>query len=119
MKYLKQFAIILAVSFAGELLHSFIPLPIPASIYGIVILFLLLETGLVKLAQVRETGLFLISLMQLMFVPAVVGLIDVWDIVKQSWPAYLAIIVITTALVFGASGKATELMIKTIRRQEK
>ena len=119
MKYLKQFAIILAISFAGELLHSFIPLPIPASIYGIIIMFILLETKIVRLEQVRETGLFLISLMQLMFVPAVVGLIDVWDIVKQSWPAYAAIIVITTALVFGASGKATELVIRAKRRQEK
>lgn len=119
MKYLKQFAIILAISFAGELLHSFIPLPIPASIYGIIIMFILLETKIVKLEQVRETGLFLISMMQLMFIPSTVGLIDSWDVIKQSWPAYLAIIVLTTALVFGVSGKVTELVIKKAGRQSK
>ena len=39
LKTLGQIVIILLVSFAGELLNYCLPLPIPASIYGIVILF--------------------------------------------------------------------------------
>ena len=56
MKYMKQFAIILAVTFAGELLHTAIPLPVPASIYGLVIMLVLLITRLIKVEMVKKTA---------------------------------------------------------------
>ena len=46
MKYLKQFGIILALSFIGEFLNDLLPLPIPASIYGIILMFLCLKSSL-------------------------------------------------------------------------
>ena len=63
MKYLKQLLIILAISFVGEALKYFLPLPIPASIYGMVLLFILLLTGVVKLDDVQDVGKFLIEIM--------------------------------------------------------
>lgn len=54
MKFLIQFMIIIAFSFLGELLHYFLPLPIPASIYGIVLLFVALELKWVKVKDIRE-----------------------------------------------------------------
>ena len=48
MKYLQQFLRILAISFLGELCHSLISLPIPASIYGMAFLLLALKTGMMK-----------------------------------------------------------------------
>ena len=56
MKYLKQFLVILVIAFAGEVLKYIIPLTIPASIYGLIILFVGLLTGLIRLEQVREAG---------------------------------------------------------------
>lgn len=70
MKYIRQFLIILAISFIGELLKYVLPLPIPASIYGMAILFVCLMTGWIKLEAVKETGKFLIEIMPLMFIPA-------------------------------------------------
>lgn len=58
MKYVKQFMIIVGVSFLGEMLHSLLPLPVPASIYGLLILFMLLMTGILKLEQIEETSEF-------------------------------------------------------------
>ena len=78
MKYLKQFGIILAISFIGEILNAVLPLPIPAGIYGIVLLFILLETKVVKLEAVRETGNLLIDIMPVMLVPPAVELMDYW-----------------------------------------
>ena len=78
MKYLKQFLIILVISLVGELMNKFIPLPVPASIYGMVILFAGLLTGLIKLDAVKEAGRFLIEIMPVMFIPAGVGLISSW-----------------------------------------
>lgn len=62
MKYLTQFLRILAFTLAGELLQRLVPLPIPASVYGLVLLFAALNTGLVKLEQVKDAGGFLISI---------------------------------------------------------
>ena len=42
MKYFRQFFIILAISFVGEILHMVLPLPVPASIYGLVLMLLAL-----------------------------------------------------------------------------
>ena len=63
MKYLTQFLRILAFTLAGELLQRLVPLPIPASVYGLVLLFAALNTGLVKLEQVKDAGGFLISIL--------------------------------------------------------
>ena len=116
MIYLKQFGIILAISFLGEILHALIPLPIPASIYGIVILFLSLEIGIIKLRSVKKVSAFLIEIMPVMFIPAAVGLMASWGILKENWFVYVLITVITTIVVMVAAGKVTQFIIRTTRR---
>lgn len=112
MKYLRQFMIILLVSFVGELLKYVIPLPVPASIYGLVILFILLETGILKLYAVKETSIFLIEIMPLMFIPAGVGLMESWGDLNSMLVEVVVIILVSTVLVMGVSGKVTELVLK-------
>ena len=112
MKYLRQFMIILLVSFWGELLKYVIPLPVPASIYGLVILFILLETGILKLDAVIETSVFLIEIMPLMFIPAGVGLMESWGDLNSMLLEVVVIILVSTVLVMGVSGKVTELVLK-------
>lgn len=112
MKYLRQFMIILLVSFLGELLKYVIPLPVPASIYGLVILFILLETGILKLDAVKETSVFLIEIMPLMFIPAGVGLMESWGDLNSMLLEVVVIILVSTVLVMGVSGKVTELVLK-------
>ena len=96
MKYLKQLLIILGISFLGELLKYFLPLPIPASIYGMVILFALLLSGALPLSAVRETGNRLVAVMPVMVIPAGVGLMASWDILR---PLLLPVGVITVAVL--------------------
>ena len=79
MKYLRQFGIILAVTCVGEIMKYFIPLPIPGSIYGLILMFVLLLLRVIKVEHVKETGEFLIEIMPLMFIPAGVGLITSWE----------------------------------------
>lgn len=112
MKYVIQFLIIAAFSFAGELLHHFIPLPIPASIYGIVLLFTALELKVVKVRDIRETSAFLIAVMPIMFIPAAVGLMDSWGAIKSSILEYAIITVISTFVVMGVAGAVTQTVIK-------
>ena len=112
MKYIMQLMIILLISFVGELLYYLIPLPIPASIYGIVILFLLLEFKVIKLEQVNDTASFLIEIMPLMFVPAAVGLMDSYDILSKNLISYILVIVVSTLAVMVVSGRITQFFIR-------
>ncbi len=112
MKYIKQFGIIIAVSFIGEVLKYFIPLPIPASIYGLVLMYILLLSGALKPESVKETSYFLIEIMPLMFIPAAAGLIETWGIIKPNLLAYAVITVFSTFLVMFVSGRVTQFVIK-------
>lgn len=112
MRYLKQLVIILAVSFLGELLHYLIPLPVPASIYGLVLMFLALCTGLIKLSAVRDTGKFLLDIMPVMFIPAAVGLVDSWGFLAPILLPVTVITVVTTVLVMGVAGLVSQGIIR-------
>ncbi len=112
MKYIKELAVILAVSFAGEVLNRLIPLPVPAGIYGIVMLFLLLFTKLLPMSAVEKTGDFLIEIMPLMFIPAAVGLISSWGSIKDSVVAYVVIALVSTVVVMAVAGVTTQLIIR-------
>lgn len=117
MKYLRQLLVILAISFAGEILKYFLPFPIPASIYGMVILFIGLLTGWIRLEAVKETGKFLIEIMPVMFIPAGVGLMASWGTLK---PLLVPVSVITAAvlvIVMAVTGKTSEWLIR--REKEK
>ncbi len=112
MKYLKQIGIILTLSFIGEILYKVIPLPIPAGIYGIIILFLALECKMIKLDQVKDVSLFLIEIMPVLFIPSAVGLMTAWGIIKDNWLIYITITVVTTLLVMVVSGWVTQLVLR-------
>ena len=99
-------------AFLGELLHHFIPLPIPASIYGIVLLFLALETKILKVSDIKETSSFLIAIMPLMFLPPAVGVIESWNLLRESWFPYVVVTLISTVVLMGVSGRVTQGIIR-------
>ena len=118
MKYLRQLLIILIFSFIGEILHSLIPIQVPASIYGLVLLFIALLTGIIQLPQVKETAKYLIEIMPLMFIPAGVGLLESWGDLKSILIPVLILLVASTILVMGVSGKVTQGIIQRSKRKE-
>ena len=117
MKYLQQMLLILLFSFLGELLHSFIPAPIPASIYGMVLLFLALSLKIVKLEQVKDSGVFLVSFLPVLFVAPIVSLMDCWDVIQPNLLAITVILLVTTALCFVITGWTTQFL--TGKKKEK
>ena len=87
MHYLKQFAVIIAISAISELLAIFIPLAIPASIYGMSLLFLLLMTGVLKLKQVESAANLLLGIMPALFVVSGAGLITSYGQIAEHFSA--------------------------------
>lgn len=118
MRYLKQFTIILTISLLGEVLHYFIPLPVPASIYGLLLMLAALLTGVVKRDSVREAGAFLVEIMPVMFIPAAVGLLEAWGVLRPVWLPVAVITVVSTVLVMGVSGLVTQFVIRRDERRK-
>jgi len=112
MKYLTQFLIILGFTLTGEVLQRVIPLPIPASVYGLVLLFLALCFGLVKLEQVKQTGTFLTSILPILFVSPAVGIVEDWGLIREELVPILLLLVATTVLTFGISGRIAQALLK-------
>ena len=118
MKYFKQFGWIMIVTCIGEIMKYYIPLPIPASIYGLVLMMALLMTGVVKIEKVYQAGTFLIEIMSLMFIPAAigiiaaVGIIESWDQLHRIIVPVSIITIITTFVVMIVSGKVTQYVLE-------
>ena len=108
MKYIPQIIYILLFTLAGELLQAVIPLPVPAAVYGIVLLFIALSTGLLKEEKVSDVANFLISLIPLLFVVPVVKVLQYWDVVAPKLVAICFITIFSTLLIFAISGLVTK-----------
>lgn len=108
MRYLRQFLWIIGFTLAGEALHALLPLPVPAAVWGLVLLFIALESGKLKLSSVEDCGQFMLGIMPVLFIAPAVGLMDSWPVLASVWPAVLAIIVLSTVVVFGVSGVVTQ-----------
>lgn len=108
VKYVLQFCRILAVCFLGEVLAALLPLPVPASVYGLLLLLAALRFGVFRLEQVREAGQFLVGILPLLFIPAAVGVMELWDeLGAMLLPCVIAIVPVTL-LVMGVTGRVTQ-----------
>ena len=116
MKYIKQILIILAFSLLGEALQALIPLPIPAAIYGLVLMLVALCTGLLKPAHIADTANFLIGIMPLLFVAPAAKIMAYWGVIKENWLPIIAITVISTFVVFAVSGLVTKWLRKGAKK---
>lgn len=116
MNYIRQFSIILMIGFIGEVLNALIPLPIPGCIYGMVLLFLLLLTKIIRLDQVRAAGRYLVDIQPVMFVAPAVGMIGIWDQIKNRALQYLVASVICMFLSMAVSGIVTQFVIRRTKK---
>ena len=108
MKYVFQFGRIIAVCFLGEALSALLPLPFPASVYGLVLLFAALKTGIIRVDEVRETARFLVGILPLFFVPAAAGVMELKsELCAMLLPCAVAVVPVTL-LVMGVTGRVTQ-----------
>lgn len=112
MKYLTQFLTIMGFTLAGEALQRLIPLPIPASVYGLALLFLALCLKVVKVEQVKDTGAFLTSILPILFVSPAVGIVEDWALIRDDLLPILILLVASTILTFGISGRLAQVFLK-------
>lgn len=108
MKYIMQFGIILGVSSLGEILRYFLPFPIPSTVYGLVLMLILLQTKIIKVSQVKDASKFLLEIMVILFVPSTVELMTTWgDLQAIVFPVCIIAVVSTFVVIF-VTGKVTD-----------
>ena len=108
MKYLSQLIIILGFTLLGEALQRLIPLPIPASIYGLALLFVALCLKIVKPEQVAEVSGFLRSILPMLFVGPAVSILEHWGLIADHIFSIALVILGTTVSTFGIAGTVTK-----------
>ena len=120
MRFIGQFCVIMLITFIGELLNFIIPLPVPAGIYGMALLFIALCLRIIRLDMVEGAGDFLIEIMPVMFIPAGVGLMSSWGALKPMLlPAVIAVTVVTVVVMAAAGRGAQSIMRLEERRLKK
>lgn len=112
MKFLRQIAIIMGISFLAELLEALIPLPIAASMYGLVLMLLGLVTKLIPLEKVEGAADFLIEIMPLLFVPPTVSVIANLEALKSILVPLLVICISTTILIMAVTGRTAQSLMR-------
>jgi len=115
MKYIIQFAIILAICYLGDLIHSFFHIPIPGNVLGMVLLLVLLLTGVIKLSMIEDVSNFLLKHLSFFFIPAAVGFITCFTVLEGKWTALFIISVVSTFIIAVITGATVQILIK--RRQ--
>lgn len=118
MKYLSQFLRITAFTLAGELFQRVIPLPVPASVYGLTLLFAALYLGVVKLEQVKDAGGFLVSILPILFVSPAVGILENLGLIQGVVIPLLLLIALSTIVTFGIAGRVAQVINKRGKQDE-
>lgn len=119
MKIIKQFGIIFSLCWISVILEKYIPFPIPATVIALILLFICLVTGILKIENIKEKSDFLLGNMAFFFVPAAVGIINYFDLLKESLIPLLIITVASTVITFAATAYSIKLTLKLMNRRKK
>lgn len=119
MKIIKQIGIIFAVCWLSVLIEKILPFAFPASVIGMLLLFVCLFTGVLKIEHIQEKSDFLLENMAFFFVPAGVSIINYFDVLKSTWIQLVIICVISTIVTFAVTAWSVRLTIRLIERRKK
>lgn len=111
MKYIGQIGLLMLVTFLGELFNKVLPWPVPGSIYGFILMLLSLQLKIIRLEMIKDVADFLLDIMPVLFIPAAVGLLVIWEDVSQYMGQILLICITTTLIVMVTTGKVTDLIL--------
>lgn len=119
MKYIKQFMIIALFTFLGEILNLLLPLPVPSSIYGMVLLFAALMTGVIKLPRIEETADLLLNVMPIFFISPTVSIMSSVGLMKDNLFGVFFICIVSTMVVMAVTGWVAQAVMKHSEKEAK
>ena len=111
-KLLIQLAIIMGVSYLGNVLQQLFHIPLAGSIVGLILFYFLLQFKIIKLQWVKDGSDFFLKSMVFFFIPSVVGIMDIVSNINFNYVIFFFVIIIGTSLVALISGYIAETMVK-------
>ena len=108
--FLHQALVIALVLFVSKIIESFMPIPMPASVIGLVLLFILLCTGIVKLGEVESVGTALTNNIGFLFVPAGISVVNSLGVLSRSPFLIILLIIISTILLLICTGYVSQFI---------
>lgn len=114
MKIIRQIGIIFTVCWLSVLVEKALPFSFPASVIGMILLFICLLTGILKIEYIQEKADFLLENMAFFFVPAGVSIINYFDVLRNAWIQLLAVCVISTVVTFAVTAWSVKLTVRIL-----
>lgn len=118
MKIIKQIGIIFFICWIAQIIESALPIDFPASVIGMVMLFLLLLSGRLKVDHIREKSDFLLANMAFFFIPAGVSIINYFDVLKNCVLQLIFICVVSTVITFAVTAYSMKLVLKLMAARQ-
>lgn len=118
MKFIKQLLIILSISFLAEVMEYLIPIPVAASIYGLLLMLIGLITKIIPLEKVEGAADFLVEIMPILFIPPTVGIMASVEALKQMLVPLCVISVVSTILIMGITGSVSQGIIRRSNKKQ-
>jgi len=112
MKIMYQIGLLFGVCLVGEMIAALLPIPFPGSVLSMIILFLLLFSRVIKPGQIKELTDFLLKNMGFFFIPAGIGILSCFDRIRDQILPLLAVVLIMSVLVFGATALTVQGVIR-------
>lgn len=112
IRYLIQFGIILLVTLLGDFLYTYMNLPIPGNVVGMLLLLFLLLTGILELSMIEEVSNFMLKHLSFFFIPAAVGLITCFSVLEGKWTALVIISIVSTFIIAVVTGMTVQILMR-------
>lgn len=119
MKIFREFILILIIYFLGEIISKTLNIPIPGNIIGMILLFLCLWIGIIKVEKVDNIANFFLDHLAFFFIPAGVGLMNSFADIKSSALKILIICIVTTIIVMAVTGLTVQFIINKFGNKNK
>lgn len=117
MEIIIGFGIIMAFLAMGECLSILIGHFVPGSVIGMLLLFVALIMKWVKPSRIKKVAHFLTGNMTIFFIPAVMGIMDQWGVIKMNWIGWVGVIVLSTICVMAATGYTVQGVMAIIKKK--
>lgn len=112
MKLIKQFAIIFSIYSISDIFCKSLKLAIPGNVIGMLLLFVLLMTGIIKENHIDKASDILISNMSLLFVPATLAIMEEYKYIKEEIIPFIIVCVFMVIVIMVSTGLTAQVLEK-------
>lgn len=121
MKFFRESILLLSIYFAGKIISNLLNLPVPGSIIGMILLFVLLTSHIVKVEKVENLANFFLDHLAFFFIPASVGLMTSFVSLKGSIFKIILLCILTTIIVIAVTGITVQFICnrKSVKEDKK